>query len=528
MSALLQRALDLLATGQLVAADAACRQILAIDRKNATAFHLRGIIALRAGDAISAVQLLEKALKRKPKDARLALDLGHALLAADRPDGAAAFYRRVIAAGAGDAAAHLGLARAASRKRDFAQAIEHFQRALELAPTNHDAHLDLGVAFHTLRRFPDAEACHRRAVALRPQSAVALYNLGAALQDQGKYEEALACHDRALQIQPSYEGPHFNRALIFLAQGRLRAGFDEYHWRPQRRWHKAHNPHLEFARSVPGELGGRRVVLIGEQGLGDQLFFLRFAPVLKARGARLLYRGGAKLASVVARADFPAEEDGGEAVSTGDYVMLVGDLPAAILDETSPSRPPPLGLSPLPERVTEMRDRLAAIGPAPYIGVVWRAGSSHDQISGETHQTVVKEAPLDEIAEALVRTDATVIALQRSPRQGEVAQFAAAMRRPVSDFCHLNDDLEGMLAMLSLLDEYVGVSSTNNHLLAGLGQTARVLVPFPPEWRWQADGDESPWFEGSRVYRQRSEGEWRPALANLGTDLAARFPAMTR
>src|SRR5687768_8525640 len=221
MAALMQRAVELLGSGQLAAADGACRQMLALDRKNATALHLRGIIALRAGDAPAAVPLLEKAFKRKPKDPRVALDLGHALLAAGRPEDAAASYRRVLAAGVGDASAHFGLARIASRKRDFEQAIEQFQRAIALAPADCDAHLDLGVAFHTLQRFSDAEACHRRAVALRPQSAVALYNLGAALQDQGRYEEALACHDRALEIQPTYAGPHFNRALIFLAQGRL-------------------------------------------------------------------------------------------------------------------------------------------------------------------------------------------------------------------------------------------------------------------------------------------------------------------
>jgi hypothetical protein len=89
----------------------------------------------------------------------------------------------------------------------------------------------------------------------------------------------------------------------------------------------------------------------------------------------------------------------------------------------------------------------------------------------------------------------------------------------VHDLSALNEDLEAMLALLALVDEYVGVSNTNMHLRAGVGRTARVLVPQPPEWRWMAVGEASPWFPGFRVYRQHVDGEWRDALARLSRDL---------
>jgi hypothetical protein len=91
--------------------------------------------------------------------------------------------------------------------------------------------------------------------------------------------------------------------------------------------------------------------------------------------------------------------------------------------------------------------------------------------------------------------------------------------RPVYDLSPLNEDLEEMLAVLSLLDEYVAVSNTNTHLLAGLGKTGRVLVPYPPDWRWMLQGDESPWFKGFKIYRQMANGDWSMALEQLQTDL---------
>jgi len=99
----------------------------------------------------------------------------------------------------------------------------------------------------------------------------------------------------------------------------------------------------------------------------------------------------------------------------------------------------------------------------------------------------------------------------------------------VHDFSALNEDLEGMLALLALIDEYIGVSNTNMHLRAAAGRTAHVLVPCPAEWRWMAAGESSPWFPGFSIYRQGLDGNWGPAFAKLRQtlrDLAPReqFP----
>ncbi len=95
------------------------------------------------------------------------------------------------------------------------------------------------------------------------------------------------------------------------------------------------------------------------------------------------------------------------------------------------------------------------------------------------------------------------------------------------DLTALNDDLEDMLALLALVDEYVTVSNTNVHscicVRAGAGRTSRVLVPNPPEYRWMAEGTESPWFPGCRVYRQKVCGSWAAALAALAGDLEQAF-----
>ena len=109
----------------------------------------------------------------------------------------------------------------------------------------------------------------------------------------------------------------------------------------------------------------------------------------------------------------------------------------------------------------------------------------------------------------------TVFSVQRDGHFEELESASRALGQPIHDFSSANADLEDALALVSLLDRHIGVSNTNMHLAAAAGATAAVLVPFPPEWRWGASGDASPWFPGFRVYRQEPRGDWSRALAAM-------------
>jgi hypothetical protein len=161
-------------------------------------------------------------------------------------------------------------------------------------------------------------------------------------------------------------------------------------------------------------------------------------------------------------------------------------------------------------RVAAVRERLRALGPPPYIGIAWRSGEPRTGL----FETLLKEVPPDALGNALRESQATLVSVQRNPHPGETDSIAANARRPVHDLSAMNADLEDALALMSVLDDYVGVSSTNVHLRAGAGRTARVLVPFPYEWRWMRDGP-SPWFPGTTVGRQSAAGSWSDAFAQI-------------
>jgi hypothetical protein len=170
-----------------------------------------------------------------------------------------------------------------------------------------------------------------------------------------------------------------------------------------------------------------------------------------------------------------------------------------------------------------MRQRLATAGKPPYVGLTWEGGTPPVAQRGGSAWKLYKSIAIEPLASALRRVPATFLALQRNPRPGEIEALSRALGRPVHDFSDLNEDLEHMLALLALLDEYIGVSNTNMHLRAAAGKAARVLVPGPGEWRWMVAGDTSPWFPRFRIYRQGLDGDWSTALATLREHLETTY-----
>ena len=253
------------------------------------------------------------------------------------------------------------------------------------------------------------------------------------------------------------------------------------------------------------DLAGRNILVVGDQGLGDELFFLRFVPYLRERGARLTYRADPRIARMIQRSklfDRVVEDD-----------RAIGDLPGLLGGEAARATPPSSAIPALAARVRGMASRLRAAGPPPYIGLTWRAGTTG--VSG----ALSKEAPLADIARVVGGLEATVVVLQRDPSDSELSRLAETIERAPLDLSAFNVDLEDTLALVSLLDEYVAVSNTNVHLRAACGKTSRVLVPLPGEFRWMVEGQTTPWFAGTAVYREIAGDGWTPAFEALRRDM---------
>ena len=164
-----------------------------------------------------------------------------------------------------------------------------------------------------------------------------------------------------------------------------------------------------------------------------------------------------------------------------------------------------------------MQSLLSDLGPPPYIGITWRGGQ-------KVKNLLFKSIPIDELLNALENINATFVNLQRQPSKDELFQLKQHPRFfNMADLSQFNDDLEKMLCLLFLLDDYIAVSNTNMHLRIATGKTAKVIVPHPPEWRWMLTENHSPWFTGFGIFRQTIDGSWKTALNQLTEQLVKQY-----
>lgn len=493
-----------------------------------------GLAALQGGDAEGAGQWFSRVVSLQPSNHAAWHGLAWACLRTGQADLALGHARRALEMNRRnlDYLNTLGVACGETGQLELAEAT--FRKALKLQPVHVDALVNLAKTLEKREQLPEAAKLYERALALAPRLpklganlAVVLLQMGQGARTQEILQRAVSGEDLAMGLaaceleegrvaaalerlaqavaaHPDWVLTRISRAHLLLGAGRWREAWAEYLWRDF-----VQPPNA--GRVLPARLDGRRILLRSEQGLGDVLFFLRFVPLLRSRGATVALDCPPKLQPLLAASGLL------EAAAPYDEQWAIADLPALLQADETPAAWP---IAVDEDERRGARERLAALGPGPWLAVTWRAGTdiARGREFGAERSSLTKAVPAGELGAALRGWRGSVILLQRGARPGEAAEFAAALQAPCHDLSALGEDLRALSAVLAVVDDYVTVSNTNVHLRAGLQRTARVLVPRPAEWRWMHEGA-SPWFPGFPVYRQPRDRDWETPLQLLRKDL---------
>jgi tetratricopeptide (TPR) repeat protein len=520
--------------GQFEAARQGYLQILAEDGREHRALNLLGVLALDAGRADLAVDLIGRAIALADGAATYHNNLGNALRAVGRHGEAISAFRAALArmpdhpdmlinlgaalADIGDADAAPALWRALVLAPDSADgwfalaardgAAETCRRALRFDPNRSAGWFNLANAIRALPG-PAAPDGYRRALVLAPDDSGAATNFGALLRARGRSVEAVGALDRALRLAPDSADAHWNRGWARAVRGEFPAAWDDLEWRLRlpALGAPAVAPELPVWTGQP--LAGRRLLLHAEQGLGDAVQFVRYVPLLAREAAAVSVVCHGPLAPLV-RATWPDVEvrTFGEPPPAADLrlpLMSVAAVRRASLDEI-PSGVPYLRAS--PERVAAWRDRVGAEGPR--VGLCWRGNWQNRE---GRHRAVPPDAlsPLARLP-SLGWFDLTL------DRDGETPGW------PLIDLSTGLTDLGETAAALACLDLIITIDTSVAHLAGALGRPTWVMLAHAADWRWLEQRADSPWYPTLRLFRQRVAGDWSDVIEAVAGALRGRYP----
>jgi tetratricopeptide (TPR) repeat protein len=492
----------------------ACLQALSLAPENPEIHANLGNIFSSLGRVADAEDCFQRAIRIAPTFLGAQLNLGNLYQAQQRFAEAEQCYLQVVQANPRFLEMYIGLAECCVGRGEPDRALQYYDKALSIDPAYLQAHLNRAAVCMLLGRCDDGLASLDLVQRLDPGHAGALFNRGLIFKRTGRYEQAAESFAAALESQPGNPDYQLSLSLLELLRGHYRTG-----WRLYAARKSVRDKGLLRYDSLPPDLSGRKVLLLKDQGLGDEIFFLRFAAGLKARNASITYQCDLKIRSLLEHVDvLDCVLPEGEPTGQADYTVSVGDLPFLLGFAEDDAHPQPLVLPVDRERVQPMRALLEQAGPPPWIGVTWWAGTRSPRYTlGD--RLAFREIPLELLIDATRDHAGTFVVLQRSPCKEDLDWLRTKSGRPLLDASSLNDELEDMLALLGQLHEYIGIDNTNMHLAAGIGKACRILVPYPPEWRMQVSGAQSPWFPGFSLYREDASGDWCRAMTRLHADL---------
>jgi hypothetical protein len=342
--------------------------------------------------------------------------------------------------------------------------------------------------------------CYAMAFVSDRNSAAAFNNYGNVLREIGQPRRAVPFLQNAIELDPNNITARFNLAVAYLLMGDYANGWPAY----ETRWQYEHlagtEPQFSQPRWRGEDLKGKTVLVVGEQGHGDNIQFVRFVYNLHVMGARIKLQVTDGLIPLLSNSAI-IEQVGRYVDDMGefDYWVPIMSLPG-ILGVTLDRLTSTVSYLNVPDTVSQEWTRRLGAKTRMRVGISWSGRrdswlNQHKSVPFPTVLEMIRNNPQYEwINLQADASDDEVVALQ----DAGVTMFPGA----VNNFL----DTAGLM---NQLDVVIGVDTAVSHLAGSLGRPTWIMLNnYSTDWRWLLDRDSSPWYGTVRLFRQPAMGDW--------------------
>jgi Flp pilus assembly protein TadD len=456
--------------------------------------------------------IFRRIAEQRPDDGMVCMNLAAALASQGKLEEALPWLERAATLRPGDAGAQFNLGRTLSSLKRFADAAAPLERAAQLAPDALEVIYELAICNQMIGR--DGIAVHQftRVLEAVPGHSAAHAYLSQTLRELGNFDLALQHIARAVELEPN--NPQFRHVygLSLLLDGQWEPGwiYAESRWRTPE--------YAGVTEALAGRplwngspLEGKSIYIHPEQGLGDMIQFIRYAPLVAQRGAGKVIVGCRPvMRELIGSVEGVTEVfDMAEEVPPHDCWVPLMSLPRIFKAgrEAIPADVPYFHVD--PARVERWADRIGNDGSFR-VGLAWAGNPEHIR-DLQRSTTLERFAPLAAVP------GVKFFSLQKGAGSEQTSSPPAGMQ--LTNLADQLNDLSDTAAAILNLDLVIAVDTAVAHLAGALGKPVWLLVGYSPDWRWLRDRADSPWYTTMELVRQRKLHDWGELLRRVAGKL---------
>ena len=516
------RACAALAQGRESDAVALFESALSKDPSDSASYAEAGMLVLRRDDVAEAEYLLSQAVHFEPGNTRARIALGQLLASQKRLDAALQQIAAAVSVQPDDVDLRQQLINIYWERGELPAVAAAYEEALQIAPDNFDLHLRLANCWREMGELAAARRHIVRALELRPGHRTATLSYAQVLVLSGDLGAALSRVQAVLSEHPDDALVHWTMALILLKEGRFAEAWPHHEiGLPQR---LQNNRYGASGKPWRGEsLADKRVLIYGEQGLGDEIMFASCIPDVLRHASSCVIECAPKLEKLFALSFPSALIHAGQARENRDWLERFGPIDYEIPSGTLPStfrrtladfpREPYLRIP--QEARDKWRRRLAALGPGLNVGISWRGGT-------KTTGIYARSIPLEHWQPILTSPGVNFINLQYNDCAAEVQAAMQSTGATITTWQDALDEYAETAALVAALDLVITVCTSIVFVASGLGRPVWVMAPPGASWRYVRGQSHTPWAPTAEIF-WRQGASWDDVISDVADRLARRL-----
>ena len=499
---------------------------LKVDPEDSAALNNLGEVFVFDRQLDKGIEYFQRALKLDSNNALIFRNMGRALMRRRRDEEALEAFQKSMELDSSETEAYSHFAAVLRNMEKFEESQDFVQRALEQFPKEPKLLCELSNNLQCQFEFEEAEKYARQVLEINPHNGPALVTLAIVLIHTGSEEEVLDLYKTALELMPDEKIVNFNYALTLFCYGHLEEAWKQYH----HRWENENfsSPVRPFPQDQwdGSPLKGKKIIIYGEQGLGDEIRHASLIPDMLKMGAEVHVECEPRLVDIFRRS-FEGAKVFPKPYTEAETGKVDLDFQSAILDlglylrptiDSFPSDPNYAFLKPDPERIVFWEKRMKALGPRPKVGMIWQ---SQKALGGRGRWG----ATVEELAPILSIEGIDFINLMYVECNDDRAKIQElyGVNLHTWDDIDLRDDQDDLCALISSLDTVVSHASSVAYTAAGLGIPTLVFMPVKIYFDLLGNPEAPGWAPSMSYFRKSISEEWDKPLNEIAEEIRSKF-----